>query len=437
MVAHDVSRELRGEHGKWTKGGSVIHRLAGEATKAAEGKHKEGDRVKYKTGAMGTVHHVDDKGVPHVVWDKGRGKPVRTPVHHLTGATSPAAAEKAAPDKPAPVPKLSGPEDVVRKLAAEEQAKRSREATTTETLRKLQGMPGGGVQARPFHEVHAEYQAKSQTLQRALDNPGRYGPGVIPANKRQLDQLDAELRKMGARKTGGSFEMPPKAGTPEHAAEKLKNDLASITEQLHEQHHEAGAPLYTPEQLVEARRSDMAAQVRAGQKTIVAKVPSGSEIQMSAATAKYLLSKKPIQRQAGSRGGVPAPTAGGLSPELRAQMQRIQAEQKAKMEAENKGRGGVTERKDVLTTPESAAYLAKLPGGGVQAKSKAKIKLDAITIHGMSKASLEHARKNDQISAAEYAKEIARRTGSLRGIRLWYCSHRGIGSSRSRMACRN
>lgn len=228
MVAQhwDVSSEFRGEHGKWARGGAAVHRLAGEAEKAAEGKLQQGHRVKYKSGSLGTVHHIDDKGTPHIVWDKGRGKPVRTPAHHLT--------------------RIEGEQ---KKAAAEEKAVRE-------------------VTSKPYK--------------------------------------------------------PP--------------------------------------------------------------------------------------RQAGSRGGVPAPTAGGLSPELRAQMERIQAEQKAKMEAENKARlpqGNVTERKDILTTPESQAYLAKLRGGGVQAKS----------INDMTRDELTLARSQGKISAAEYAKEIARRTGSLRGIR--------------------
>jgi hypothetical protein len=87
MAAHDVSHELRGEHGKWTKGGQVLHRLvkeAGTAGKAQRGELKEGHRVKYKTGSVGTVHHIDEKGTPHVIWDRGRGKPVATPPQHLT-----------------------------------------------------------------------------------------------------------------------------------------------------------------------------------------------------------------------------------------------------------------------------------------------------------------------------------------------------------------
>lgn len=85
-MAHDVSRELRGEHGKWTKGGALLHRMSEEATagKAQKGELQADHRVKYKTGSLGTVHHIDEKGTPHVVWDRGRGKPVATPAQHLT-----------------------------------------------------------------------------------------------------------------------------------------------------------------------------------------------------------------------------------------------------------------------------------------------------------------------------------------------------------------
>lgn len=95
-LAHDVSHELRGEHGKWSKGGAAIDKMAAEAAGKSTSGHKQGDRVKYKTGALGTVHHVDEKGKIHVVWDRGRGKPVATPAHHLTGATDKKPAEQAA-----------------------------------------------------------------------------------------------------------------------------------------------------------------------------------------------------------------------------------------------------------------------------------------------------------------------------------------------------
>lgn len=85
-LAHDVSHELRGYHGKWTKGGEALKRMGKEATagKAQKGELQAGHRVKYKSGSLGTVHHIDEKGTAHVVWDKGRGKPVATPVQHLT-----------------------------------------------------------------------------------------------------------------------------------------------------------------------------------------------------------------------------------------------------------------------------------------------------------------------------------------------------------------
>jgi len=94
MAHWDVSSEVRGEHGKWTKGGAALKRMAEEAASGRSAKateFKAGDKVKYRTGASGVIHHVDGKGTPHVVWDRGRGKPVRTPAHHLThsGTTKP------------------------------------------------------------------------------------------------------------------------------------------------------------------------------------------------------------------------------------------------------------------------------------------------------------------------------------------------------------
>ncbi len=462
-MAHDVSHELRGEHGKWASGGATIHRLASEAGKAAaEGKHQKGDRVKYKTGALGTVHHIDEKGTPHIVWDRGRGKPVRTPAHHLTkvGGEKQKATEEAAknwrqeklaeighvpaykpprqagsrggvpapttgPDlaherfisekladgqwhDPATVSKdrqraistLSrmessgkvesrisptsqtkqwrlkgrpdsekdtgyspgkgvtskargaGPEakyrnmsdaelrnyeisrgseaarqerlrregtggltpelrEQVRRIQAEQKAKMEEENkgrggvteykdiyAHPESAEYLAKLRGGGMQAtRPFEQVHSEYQAAQAKLQ----NPRITGPAAVAANRRDLQRLESELRGMGARRTGGNtWEMPPKPGTPEHSAEKLRNELASINEQLHDQHREAGAPLYSPEDLVGARFRDVSQQVKSGQKTIVVKVPSGSEIQMSPETAQHLMNKN-VQAGLGSR----------------------------------------------------------------------------------------------------------------------------------------
>ena len=88
-MAHDVSRELRGKHGEWSRTGAALKRMTNEAAgKAEKGELHEGHRVQYHTGAVGTVHHVDEKGTVHVVWDRGRGKPVATPAKHLTRVSS-------------------------------------------------------------------------------------------------------------------------------------------------------------------------------------------------------------------------------------------------------------------------------------------------------------------------------------------------------------
>ena len=132
-LAHDVSRELRGKHGEWTKGGDALRKMTGEAAKTASEKPKQGDRVKYKTGSLGTVHHVDDKGKIHVVWDKGRGKPVATPAHHLTTAETAskksAGAEKAARDRLSKLPPIQTPAQIEADLKRQATEKAAREVT--------------------------------------------------------------------------------------------------------------------------------------------------------------------------------------------------------------------------------------------------------------------------------------------------------------------
>lgn len=247
-LAHDVSRELRGKHGEWTKGGDALRKMTGEAAKTASEKPKQGDRVKYKTGSLGTVHHVDDKGKIHVVWDKGRGKPVATPAHHLTTAETAskksAGAEKAARDRLSKLPPIQTPAQIEADLKRQATEKAAREVTG----------------AKP---ASLEDRAKAEQALREQQRLERV------AKQRQAEQRQLETFRGGYK--------PP--------------------------------------------------------------------------------------RQAGSRGGVPAPTTGGLSPELRAQMERIQAEQKAKMEAENKatGRGGVTRNTGAMVRGATSAGGAAPP----------------------------------------------------------------------------
>jgi hypothetical protein len=161
----------------------------------------------------------------------------------------------------------------------------------TESAAATRGLRGGGMQAtRSFEEVSKEYDTANATLHRMLDRGG--SELAINARRREISRLEGELRGMGARRSfGTNWEMPPKKGTPEHAAEMRKREYSSIVEQLHDQHREAGAPLYSPEELAGVRSADIKAQLNSGQKAIVVKVPSGSEIHMSPEMARQLLQK--------------------------------------------------------------------------------------------------------------------------------------------------
>lgn len=73
MAIHDVSHELRGEHGKWAKSGSVLHRMAGEAESAAKGKggHEEILAQVQKVG-RGTGRRVGGHRIDRTQKDKYR-----------------------------------------------------------------------------------------------------------------------------------------------------------------------------------------------------------------------------------------------------------------------------------------------------------------------------------------------------------------------------
>jgi len=406
MAHWDVSSELRGEHGKWSKSG-IIHKLAEEAksegAKKEAGKIEAGHRVSYKnSSSVGTVHHIDEKGVPHVVWDRGRGKPVRTPAHHLShvgeqksaptghmpergahetpsqerhldetlrklSGRQPAAEKKTIPYGATPPQKGKSPEEAMSRADLEWRANRGDQAAQTELIKRLtaeqkakteaenkrrfpQGsvteykdistrrespeylakLRGGGTSSE-FDAVHSEYLHNRNlvlTSNRVGGNPGA---------RKRMDEAEKKLRAMGARpkfgSTKGEYEMPPKPGSPEHAKEKLRDELMSINEQLHDQHVEAGAPRMTDVELISTRFPDVNRQLKAGEKTIVVKVPSGSEIQMSRETAQHLVNE--AIKKGTSSSGAPRTTA-----ERRAGQQARLAEAAARSGIGNRGRTG-------------------------------------------------------------------------------------------------
>lgn len=178
-----------------------MDRLAHEAAgKAEKGELQEGHRVKYKTGSLGTVHHIDEKGTVHVVWDRGRGKPVATPARHLTRENG------GAP----PVPPLSGPEDVVRKIAAEERKRKEQERIRDETMRKLSGKP------LPVH------QPKSLVLKVPRDQSAE--------SKQRMRQQVYKATTLQAQVTPDLVDRTEITVTPRpHGASKGSSTLASHT----------------------------------------------------------------------------------------------------------------------------------------------------------------------------------------------------------------
>jgi len=397
MAVHDVSGELRGAHGRWSRSADALKRMSKEAAAAPSRERASGTEQRIASIEKGTtrringvaVHHVSDSRVRVGFKKQGGGwdyqhyssraeaaKAVDAGRHHKEGEAAPRPGHARTGPPPtahpmAPEPRPAAGEIRLRGTPGSADRKTSLRARMMEHLnnegklapnerltlanryadehnknphppspaeyagihqrreqalaeqrgavrnqRALAGRPqhperspltGPPPTAHPmaptprtFEQAHSEYQKAITTRERLTGGRIIPGPLAVQSNQREIARLEEEMRGMGARRksvTGvikpgtnmHQWEMPPKPGTPAHTVEKLRGELSSITEQLHSQHEDAGAPLYTPQQLTEARRNDMAAQVRAGAKTIVVKVPSGSEIQMSQETARYLL----------------------------------------------------------------------------------------------------------------------------------------------------
>ena len=277
MAHWDVSSEVRGEHGKWTKGGAALKRMAEEAASGKASKATEfqpGDKVKYRTGASGVIHHVDDKGTPHVVWDRGRGKPVRTPAHHLTHAGA----------------QVSKPGSVTHEESA---LTPSEERIREESLRKLAGA----------HPASADWKQKIAKGLAIRDNLRH--SSYVPT--------DSEHRQLIAARDAADVNL--RGDDPQRGF---------LSDSIKESN---------------LRRAGQAAS------PVIRNKPANTESEMSRADLEWRASRGDQAAQA----------------EL---MKRITAEQSAKTEAENKGRGGVTELTNIKQGMESPEYLAKLPGGG-------------------------------------------------------------------------
>lgn len=336
MTVHDVTRELRDPSGKWSKSGHALQRMAKEAEGAAaskeSGKLAAGHRVKYKTGATGVVHHVDEKGTPHVVWDRGRGKPVRTPAHHLTrteGEAKPA--EKAATTEKAARAQIArdwrkeklgeiGMPGKYRQPTPEAQrgeiSKRAGEAAAvsdkwmgkqaTITSGPHAGITGKVVQADRYGVTIQASDGTRYTPGHNQFREARSGGAKSPDELRKMI-ADAEAKAKAAQEAENRSRLPGGSQTvydkPFHRAggetqEYLRRmrggsngpDIDSRIARVESQFREGGIS-YSPQDLVDTRLHEVMDDLKnyPKDKTVTVKVPSGSEVQIPRDVAEELV----------------------------------------------------------------------------------------------------------------------------------------------------
>jgi hypothetical protein len=156
-----------------------------------------------------------------------------------------------------------------------------------------------------FDELHKEWQ---NALNRVLTSRV---VGGNPYARRDMERLEGEMRKLGARPSRTEHHKweipppPPKPGSPEAISEELHNKDIELIEMA----NESGAPLYTARELLQTRSDDVRQQIQAGYDPIVAKVPSGSEVMFSNAAARFALGM-PLLGRREPRPGEETPSRG-------------------------------------------------------------------------------------------------------------------------------
>lgn len=361
MAVHDVSRELRGYHGRWTKGGALMHRLAQEATAggAQTGGMPHDEIVKQTalvirgTGRRINGHRVDrtqkDKfrvgllkpgGRDTKVYDtvEGAAKAIAEGQHHDEGKSS--AFRKAVRPEPRISPeqmRSMSETDLRQALQIYSPGGGSEHALTVAHIRselqrrQMETAPKSkpaSHKAGDRVEIHTgKYKGESGTV---IGEPSIQRPDIITvkrsdgstiivnvANARKATapapsglsgmsdrSLELMVQRRGYNWKGAERELQArrtaqeaKLATGRPAPGSIESRIARVEASFREE-----GISYTPQDLVATRLDSVLADLRAGDQFITIKVPSGSEISMPRDVAQELANRARKNQQAYLRG---------------------------------------------------------------------------------------------------------------------------------------
>jgi len=310
MAVHDVSRELRGYHGRWTKGGALMHRLAQEATAggAQTGGMPHDEIVKQTalvirgTGRRINGHRVDrtqkDKfrvgllkpgGRDTKVYDtvEGAAKAIAEGQHHDEGKSS---AFRAAVRSHEPAGKP--PEHKAGDHVTIHEGKYKGETGVVTGLPSIQ---------RP--DLISVKRSDGSTI---LVNKAHASKIAAPSGLSGMSDRSLELmvQRHGYNWKGAERELQARRAAQEAklaAGRPAPGSMESKIARVEASFREEGIS-YTPQDLVATRLDSVLADLRAGDQFITIKVPSGSEISMPRDVAQELANRARKSQQTYLRG---------------------------------------------------------------------------------------------------------------------------------------
>lgn len=463
-LGHDVSRELRGQHGRWTKTGAALHRMTEEASASRAAPDHETVLRSVSTVAKGTGKTIGGHRIDRTQKDKYRvglktssgrdtklygtaqdaAKAISEGKHHDSGTEAAVRSITGGGKKQSYLFEMRDPDgsvyDVHSFSAGSLKEARAMAQSHPDAKGRTIHFEGGGKapeakrpQGAVEHKENALTKSEEAIRQESLRKL-QQNPRTVKVQSGTAHVRDIAIPQSGKAEPWGS-KLPMRdlpAGYTAHQADPQKGYGDKGKPNIEIWHKDEGhvATLKYKDYLSQKR--GRVGNISAGSYRTTGyryelthpevKAANRESYQQAIKENRYPGQYKPgsdIERPQGKSAqaaiqdhetrlararGTTTKNYAPMTPELREQIQRIQAEQKAKTEAENKNRGGVTENRGAGV----GVGKPNLAGGATPPKSTpADRVMSGVSPSGMSDAELQKAYDDLKARESQYGTKLA------------------------------